>query len=269
MVGTATTLVTVYVPLKETNVEETFSTSVVFDTIQGSTPMIMPDQNNLKTSNRLAELFRLGNPIKNVNGHGVSTLKRPEAGEDPFSYGGELLQYQLFHSIVRIQKGIKKSGMSFGNSFAIVTKALRLPDPKDYGGTLLSAIVAGNRFSDSYMEEFEWKNAHVSFPQKTNVRFLHRSPAMTGSTETFIVRLQKPRYFTIDFSIDPLPSTGPGIFPSGITLSPELAAHCQTYNFQITMRATFNKITSGNSKTEEYKNWASQLFSGLREDLAD
>ena len=60
-----------------------------------------------------------------------------------------------------------------------------------------------------------------------------------------------------------------GILPPGLALSPELAAHTQTYQFQVTMHANFDKVTAGNSQTQEYKDWANWLFSGLQDDLKD
>jgi hypothetical protein len=52
-------------------------------------------------------------------------------------------------------------------------------------------------------------------------------------------------------------------------VSPEVAAHCQTFQFQVTMRAKFDKMTAGNAKTQEYKDWVNALFAGVRERLGD
>jgi len=83
------------------------------------------------------------------------------------------------------------------------------------------------------------------------------------------LRLQKPLFFTIDFEVEPLLGTSIGVLPKGVVLTPELAAKCESYQFQVTMRAKLEKITASNWQTHEYKDWANSLFSGLRDNLAD
>jgi len=71
-------------------------------------------------------------------------------------------------------------------------------------------------------------------------------------------------------TVEPLLATGLGIFPKGVSAAaPEVAARCQTYQFQVAMRATFEWITSGNQRTQEYKDWARWLFSNLQDRIGD
>ena len=92
-------------------------------------------------------------------------------------------------------------------------------------------------------------------------------PPSTGPEE-HIVRLEKPLFFRIDFAITPLGGVGNGIVPKGVVLTPEVLARTQTFQFQITMHATFERITAGNWRTEEYKAWASWMFDRLKANLA-
>ena len=77
LVGTATTLATVLLSLKESTLESAFATSVVLDTVQGGPPMVMPDPTNTKMTARLAELFRIGHPAVNRDGKTIVTVKMP------------------------------------------------------------------------------------------------------------------------------------------------------------------------------------------------
>jgi hypothetical protein len=81
--------------------------------------------------------------------------------------------------------------------------------------------------------------------------------------------LDKPMFFRIEFEIEPLLATGAGALPKGLVLTPEVAARCQTFHFRVTMRATFEKITAGNYRTQDYKDWANELFSGVQATLGD
>src|SRR5262249_61303625 len=68
LVGIATTLVAVWVPLKESTIESAFTTSVVFDTVEGAPAMVIPDPNSPKITSRLSEFVSLGRPVINREG---------------------------------------------------------------------------------------------------------------------------------------------------------------------------------------------------------
>ena len=86
--------------------------------------------------------------------------------------------------------------------------------------------------------------------------------------EKYIIRLEKPLFFTIDVVIEPLGGVT-GKVPNGIVFAQGVAERSETKFYQVTMRATFNKITAGNWQTEEYKNWADQLFANMSDALRD
>jgi hypothetical protein len=269
LVGTATTLAAVLVSLKESTIESAFSTSIVFDTAEGAPAMVIPDPNSPKVSSRLSELVRLGRPATNRNGKTVMTIQKPTNANERFTFCGELLQYRLLRAVERLQRGGWKVGQLFGTSTAKVTKPMKLSKIQDYPGRVFLNLVAGNRFSDSDMERFEWEHGHFPLPKNTAVSLIHVASSPVVGPEKFILRLRKPLFFQIDFVVEPLGATGMGILPSGLTLAPELTARCETYQFQVTMRATFEKLTAGNSQTQEYKDWANWLFSLVREDVGD
>ena len=88
-------------------------------------------------------------------------------------------------------------------------------------------------------------------------------------SEKFVLRLKKPLFFQIDFIVEPLGGTGMGVLPPDLRLDPDVAARSETFQFQITMRGTFERLTAGNSQTQEYKDWADWLFAGVKDKLSD
>jgi hypothetical protein len=269
LVGTATTLAAVLVSLKESTIESAFSTSMVFDTVDGAPAMLIVDPNSPKISSRLSEFVLLGRPAINRDGKTVMTVQKPTSDGERFTFCGELLQYRLLRAIEKLQRGSRKFGQLFGTSMAIVNKPLKLSNIQDYPGRAFLGVVASNRFSNSDMERFEWEHGHFPLPKGTNVSLIHLESSPVVGLEKFILRLRKPLFFQVDFVVEPLGSTGMGILPSGLTLAPELTSRCETYQFQVTMKASFEKLTAGNSQTQEYKDWANWLFSRVREDLGD
>jgi len=270
VVGTATTLAAVIVSLKSATVESAFTTSVVLDTAAGTPPFVNVDQNNPRLSDRLSGFIRLGQPAINQNGKTIVTIQKPNDEGERFTFCGELLQYHLLRTIESLQRGGWKAGMLYGASTATVTKPMRLSNTQDYPGKTFLSVVAANRFSNSDMERFGWEHGHLPLPKDTKITLIHLLPAITKGTEKFIVRLEKPRFFVIDFTVEPLLGTGMGILPKGVsTAAPEIAARCQTYQFQVTMHATFEWITAGNQQTQEYKDWAPWLFSNLQDRIGD
>jgi hypothetical protein len=269
LVGTATTLATVLVTLKGSTVESAFPTSVVFDTNQGAPLFVIPSQTNPKLTSRLSELARLGRPMVNRDGKAVSKIEKPASTGDMFTFGGELLQYQLVSTIETLQRGGWKAGMFFGASGATISNPMKLSNARDYSKAALLLAVANNRFSQSDMERFRWEHSRFPLPKNTTLTLVHLVSSASTGTEKYIVRLEKPMFFQINFVIEPLIGTGPGILPKGLDVDPQLAASCETYQFRITTQARFEKITAGNSQTQEYKDWAAWLFAGVKDNVGD
>jgi hypothetical protein len=77
-----------------------------------------------------------------------------------------------------------------------------------------------------------------------------------------MVRLERPSYFKIDFSVSPFGATG-GL-PENFQTDAELAKGTQTYSFDVVMEYIIEREHS-NFAAEEYAKWAEALFSALRE----
>lgn len=269
LVGTATMLAAVLVTLKGAVIDSAFTTSIVLDTAAGRPPLIALDQNHLKPTSRLRDLSTLGQPIVNLDGKTVATIQKPTTEDERFRFCAELLQYEILLSIAKLQRGSTKVGYLFGASTASVKKPMRLSDQVDHPGTDFLNVVASNRFSNSDLQKFEWEHSHLPLPRDTSLKLIHVPSSPETGTEKFTVELQKPLFFTIRFIIEPLGGTGPGTLPSGVMLDQQLAAHCQTYHFQVTTNAEFRWISAGNRRTQEYKDWANWLFSEVADSIGD
>jgi len=270
LVGTATTLAAVLVSLKPSSLESAFATSVVLDTSEGAPPLVIPSLGtNPKTASRLSELSRLGHPARNQDGKTVITIEKPTTEDQRFTFCGELLQYRIFQIIKALQRGGWAVGQGLGGAFASVSRPMRLSHVQDYPGKTFLDVVAANRFSNSDMERFHWEYGHLPLPRNTSTTLIHVPSSPATGPEKFIVRLHKPLFFNIDIVAEAMGATGPGVLPLGLVLQPEIAARCQTYQLQVTMQASFEWITAGNAQTQEYKDWADWLFSGLKEKLTD
>ena len=269
LVGTVTTLATVLVTLKESSIENAFSTSVVLDVTDRAPLFINPEPTNPKLTSRLSDLSSLGRPVVNRDGKTVLTIEKPANDDERFRFTGELVQYQLVRAIQKLQRGGWTAGMFFGGSAATISTPMKLSNTQDYPKEVLLADLANNRFSNSDMERSRWEHSSFPLPKKTSLRLVHLAGGPNIGTEKYVVRLEKPMYFQIDFTVEPLLATGIGVLPNGLVLAPEMAARCQTYQLKITMKATFEKITAGNAYTQEYKDWAAWLFSNLRDSVGD
>jgi hypothetical protein len=270
VVGTATMLAAVLVGLKPSTIESAFTTSVVIDTVSGTPPFLTVDPNKPEVMDRFSDFLRMGQPAINQDGNTVITIQRPKNDGERFTFCGELIQYYLVRTIQRLQKGGWKAGMVNGVSTAKVTTPMRLSKIQDYPGEIFLSIVATNRFSNSDMEHLEWKHVHFFLPKDTQLKLIHTASSLSDGVEKFIVRLEKPRFFVIDFVVEPLLGTGSGILPKGVSAaSGTVTENNQTYQYKVTMLAKFEWITAGNQQTQEYKDWANWLFSGLQERIGD
>jgi hypothetical protein len=219
LVGTATTLATVLVTLRGSTVESPFTTAVVLDK-EGLPLFVNPDESNPKLTSRLSDLVLLGRPTVTRDGKTVLTIEKPTNEGERFTFSGELLQYRLVQVIEGLQRGGWKAGMILGASAATVTKPMKLSKTEDCTGQTILSAVAGNRFSQSDMERFHWEHAHFPLPKSTALSLVHLVSSASTGTEKHIVRLEKPMFFQVDFIIEPLVGTGPGVMPKGLVVDP-------------------------------------------------
>jgi hypothetical protein len=265
LVGIATTLVTVGIPLKEISISSLFATNVVLDTRSGRPPFEVTPTPPGKANEQLVELFKLSQPTVTKDGKAVSTTADPKNDAERMAFACELIQYRIVRVIQELQRGRTQSGFFYGKSLATVTAPIKTSDSADYSPAELLTAIANNRFSKSDGENFHWSHVGFPVPRKTRLRF--SLPSANGGQYTLV--LEKPLFFKVTFTIEALPYLSPGPLPEGLMVQPEAVQYCQTYHFRVSMRAVFNKLTSGNSRTEEYKDWVNKLYDGISDKLSD
>jgi hypothetical protein len=207
LVGTVTTLAAVLVTLKGSTIESAFPTSVVLDINDGAPVFVIPDAANPDVSSRLHEFVMLGRPVANRDGKTVRTVEKPTTEGERFTFVGELLQYRLVHVIEDLQRGGWTAGMTFGASTASVDMALPLSDAENFSNQAVLSALATNRFSNSDMERAHWEHGRFPLPKNARMSLLHVPTSPSTGVEKYIVRLEKPMFFQIDFIVEPLLGT--------------------------------------------------------------
>lgn len=265
LVGTATLLVSVGFPLKASVIESAFATPVVIDTANGSPPLPNPEPNSPVVS-ELQALAMIGSPTVKRGGVDVRTVPAPSNVGERFDFGAKLLQYRLIRVIEEIQRGSSTFGFSFGASIASVNEPLHFPEPQDYSPQQLIADLADNPFSKSDYQHALLKHARLPLPKGTKISLA--SVSTPAGESKYVVRLEKPLFFRIELGVKPMGGTSLGLLPAGVTLPQDIAARCETYHYNVNMRADFRRITAGNSDTDEYKDWVHKLFDRVRDTLS-
>jgi hypothetical protein len=265
LVGTATTLVTVGIPLRQTSIGSLFTTNVVLDTRNGRPPFEVTPIPPGKANEQLFALFQLSRPTVMKDGEAVPTTADPKDDGERIAFANELIQYRILRVIQELQRGSTRSGFFYGKSVATTVAPIKTSDSSDYSPSEFITAVAGNRFSNSDGEAFHWQRVGFPVPPKTKLRL--NSPSTSGGE--YAVILEKPMFFQITFTIETLPYLSAGPLPDGLSVRPEAVQYCQTYHFRVSMRAVFDKLTSGNYRTEEYTDWVNKLFKGISDKLSD
>ena len=172
LVGIATTLVTVGIPLKETSMSSLFTTNVVLDTRSGRPPFEVTPTPPGKANQQLFELVQLAQPTVTKDGKAVPTLDghpKDDGERIAFACGTHPVSNGSGHS--GASTGRMQSGLFYGKSLATVTAPIKTSDSVDYPLAELFAAIANNRFSKSDGENFRWRNISFSSPAKDKVAF--------------------------------------------------------------------------------------------------
>lgn len=85
-VGTATAFVTILLPLKGSQNETEFTTSVVVDETSHTLPLIMPDGRVTRVMNRLGELSSISRPTRGTGGDTRITVQPPNTTDETFRF---------------------------------------------------------------------------------------------------------------------------------------------------------------------------------------
>ncbi len=185
----------------------------------------------------------------------------------------DLLQYLIVRHLrdrQRVAWGVAQVATPGGPvSRASVNQPPSLSDPVSLNGQPALALLAGNRFAAATYERFQWENTRLTLPMGASIA-LRSDPGGEGKgPQTVGLVIERPGYFTVTFTIAPMPITGAGVLPEGLNVPPADRAHYRTHYYMITAKSQFCRLTAGNRRTEENKAWVSWAFRELEARFQD
>lgn len=269
LAGTVTTFITVLLMLKGEVKETSFTTLIVINT-QTHLPPFLDKSSTSKLNNRLSEYNFASSPTGMFNGKEETLFDVPKNYFEEKVFIEELLQYKLFKEIIEIhdhRQSVSSGGIAGIKINEHIQPKLSETDKKtslDFAGEL-----AKNRFSSNPMEKFEMQMLFPDLPKDTKIEFKRIPDSRSTNVENLLIVLTKPNFFTIEIIIGVSWATGPNSIPTGLEIRPEVAKLCETALFTITLKSNFEKITAGNWRTEELKNWANWMFSEIEKKYSD
>jgi hypothetical protein len=262
--GTGALLLAILSALKPSSFQKAFVAPVPFNVAAGGPPLTGGGQNP-----RWDELAMLARPAISKNGQTVITVSPPTTLAEQFTFCEELVQYEVVKKIRDLSKGGRpKISITAKGAEGILTPKMELPSAVEIPGNSYSPEISKNRFSNSSSEQFYWNVAVFVLPPGTKMTLDHIPTSPGTGAEKFIVRLQKQMFFTFEISIEPLPSSGPGAPPASLELPQEVKQGTQTFFYQVTTRAQFERLTSGSKESGEYRAWLEWLAARLQEQMS-
>lgn len=268
LAGTVTTFITVLLMLKGETTETSFTTLMVINT-QNHLPPFLGHSETSELNNRLSSYSSLSNPKEIMNGKETVLFDTPKNDTEETVFNEELLQYKIFKDIIEMHYERQSMSQGIAGVSSNVHKPIKLSEKdkkplKDFENEL-----AKNRFSNNTMEKFSLDTTYSRLPKDTKIEFKRIPTSEKTGVEKHLIILSKPYYFTIEIIIEAGFATGANSVPHGLELTPEATKLCKTAMFTVTMKSSFEKITAGNWRTEELKNWTKWMFEEIEKKYSD
>jgi hypothetical protein len=268
LAGTVTTFITVLLMLKGEVTETSFTTLMVINT-QTHLPPFLGYSARSELNNRLSSYSSLSNPKVNMNGKEQILFDSPKNDTEEIVFEEELIQYKLFKEIVEMHYERRSMSQGIAGVSSNFHKPFKLSEAEKKPLSALASELAKNRFSNNTMEKFSFDKSFSKLPKDTKIEFKRIPSSEKTGVEKHLIILSKPYYFTIEIIIEAGFATGPNSIPHGLEITPEAAKICKTAMFTVTMKSNFEKITAGNWRTEELKNWTKWMFKEIENKYSD
>lgn len=264
LAGTVTTFITVLLMLKGSETETNFTTLVAID----SRDYLIPNTHyptDIGIGNVMTEYLFLTHPEFTVDNYQGKSFDVPKNDSEATLFNLELVQYGIFNSILDLTNETKS--ISFDINKGVSGEFKKPYKMKEIIVMPLKEIkkeLSKNRFSNCPAELFRIEHSNYKFPKNTKVEFKRIPTSPKTGPEKQVIILSKEYYFNIEIIIEAgFGSVGPNSEPKILKIDAENAKYCKTYLYNITLKTTFEKITGGNWRTEELKNWATWLTNNL------
>lgn len=263
--GLAALLIAVLTTLKPSSFQKAFVTAVPFNDATGGPPLT----GGVTSNPRWDEIAVLARPVIQQDGKTVISIAAP-APDERFTFCGELVQYEIVKRIRDLSRGGRwKVAITGSGALGSLSPEMKLSNGVETPGNTYVGEISKNRFYNSDMEHHYWKIALFTLPPSTTIQLDHVQVRPEGGTENYSIRLQKKMFFKYEIKIEPLPATGPGAVPPQLQgqLPVEVQQRTNTYFFQVTTVAQFERLTSGSKEAAEYREWLEWLSSMLQQQM--
>lgn len=269
LIGITATFGAIFFPLKASVDKEEFSTAIIFDN-QDSLPLF---SNGVGQDSRRAERQSTFSSLsRTTSGQKESTklvAKKPTNPDEIFVFCGELIQYQFVRDLERLHRGGWSTSQTKSQLNSKIYKPVKPTKMYKVPKEALEKLVSMNQFSRGDQQRFFLENGQLVLPKGCDLSLTFTPSSQAKGPNRHTINLVKKNYFEIEIAIQPMSGNSLIGIPSYLTISPEQAKHCQAIFFKISMVAKFEKITSGNWQTEEYKDWSKWLFESFIETYSD
>lgn len=264
LAGTVTTFITVLLMLKGFESETNFTTLVAID----SRDYLIPNNHyptDIGIGNAMTEYLFLTHPEYTVDNYQGKSFEAPKNDSEATIFNLELVQYGIFKSILDFTSETTSIVTDIDNGVSgEFKKPYKIKELVKRPLKELKTELIKNRFSNCPVEFFSIENSNFKFPKDTKVEFKRIPTSPKTGPEKQVIILSKKYYFKIEIIIEAgFGSVGPNSDPKILKIDAETAKYCHTYLYNITIKTEFEKITGGNWRTEELKNWASWLTSKI------
>jgi hypothetical protein len=276
--GAVTSLVSVGALLREEHLKENFFVSIPFDMSTASLPLVHPeftsDAEHVILLSRVAELSGIANrlgPVWNINNppKGTKTDMAIHLDTEIARYCGELMQYHIFRVLHKLHDNLWFSSQLAVRAGEEVTHPFATLKMTEYQGGHLLKFVSTNRFAQPPSEQLFWSQSRLCLPEYTRVTLGEMVPSPGVAYGGHKVRLAKPGFFEIGFSVGLIGTSRRGVLPLGLNFPEEEKAHLRTFQYAAQMSVHFSRITAGNRQTKDLKRWARLLMRTVREAISD
>jgi hypothetical protein len=212
-------------------------------------------------------LFRTYRELSSLAAHGALSEDGSDNAvsiEDAPAFLGKLTQYYVFCSI----DSLERDSVSVCLGCPDQAKAgIAVPNAEPYPYDKLSRQLAYNMFfrtvkkMPSY-EQIKWKGNPVNLPTKTEPSFFE-----LHDPERYVLRFQRPNYFTVDFIADrPRMGTGIGKTPPHFVTARKSTT--MLWPLFVTMQYQIEHPCDSAFNPTSYSQWLDAVYSGLHGRMA-
>ena len=246
-----------------------FAVMIPYDTAPNSFPIPMdenPDDPLFRTYGDMHSLATNGTvpeAARGATGEGqTSWQSRSISMEEAPVFLGKLFQYFVFECIDSLQRNSIRVSLGYP---AEARAGIDPPNGEPYPYEKLSLELANNVFFKPFVhrpsgDEMTWKLKPVTMPRGTRISFVEMS-----KPSRYLVRLQRPDYFNVDFVVEGFAGTGVGQVPKHFVTN--RVSTIMQWTFFVTMHYTIEHPDDADFNPSSYAQWLDALYDGLRKRL--